>query len=167
MILRFLGKWYEIERFPAWYEEYGSCAFKTIDWCGNWIEIEHGFIRNEIQYILHVNSTYTHGDEAVFEIKKNNIDPFGIPLSVTFTDYDNYAIVYGCKSVVLQGMKYISAWILSRNTTLPSEMLDKAKTELNSLPYASIAYLKTVSQDTQECNFYWTAHVHAEDTARQ
>lgn len=62
-----------IERFPAWYEEFGSCAFKTIDFCGTRIEIAHGFVRNEIQYILHVNSSYTPGDEAVFEIKENNI----------------------------------------------------------------------------------------------
>lgn len=58
----------------------------------------------------------------------------------------------------------VSAWILSRNTTLQPEILEKAEMELNSLPYASIAYLKTVPQDTEKCNFYWTAHIHAEDS---
>lgn len=56
-----------------WYEISGSCAFKTIEFCGNQIEIQHGFVKNNIQYILHVNSSYNPGDEAVFEIKENNV----------------------------------------------------------------------------------------------
>lgn len=31
------------------------------------------FVRDGIQFVLHVNSSYTPGDEAVFAIQQNNI----------------------------------------------------------------------------------------------
>lgn len=70
---QFLGVWYEIARFPTWYEHFGACAYKTIQYCGRRIEIEHVFVRDGIQFVLHVNSTYYPGDEAVFTIQENNI----------------------------------------------------------------------------------------------
>ncbi|OWR41648.1 biliverdin binding protein-I, partial [Danaus plexippus plexippus] len=98
---RFLGKWYEIERIPSWYDDDAMCSYKIIQRCGRRIEFQHGFVKDSIEYVLHVNSTYTPGAEAVFDIQKNNIDPFGIPLSIITTDYTNYAIMYGCKIVSL------------------------------------------------------------------
>lgn len=72
-MFQFLGKWYEIERFPVWYEMSGKCAYKMIKQCGRRIEFQHVFINNGIKYTLHVNSSYVPGDEAVFPIKENNI----------------------------------------------------------------------------------------------
>lgn len=69
------------------------------------------------------------------------------------------------KYIIILMCLLVSAWILSRNTTLHPEILDKATIELNSLPYASIAYLRTVNQDTEQCKFHWTAHVNSEDRA--
>ncbi|KAI5642830.1 lipocalin / cytosolic fatty-acid binding protein family domain-containing protein [Phthorimaea operculella] len=163
-IEKFLGKWYEIERFNTWYEENGNCAYKYINQCGRRIEIEHGFVRDGVQYVLHVNSSYNPGDEAVFKINQSNIDPVGIPLSVITTDYSNYAIVYGCKNRPLLGInvRYISAWILSREPTLSEEILERAHQELNSIPNANVAYLETVPQAEEKCRYSWTAHVDAE-----
>ncbi|XP_053613667.1 insecticyanin-A-like [Plodia interpunctella] len=156
---KFLGLWYEIERFPIWYEDYGSCAYKRIQACGRHIEIDHSFIRDGVQYILHVNSSYVPGDDAVFVIEHNNIDPMGVPLTIITTDYTNYAVVYGCNFNEHIGIKYISAWILSRNSTLDTETRDKARLELNAIPYASVAYLEPVPQSEADCDFHWTAHV--------
>ncbi|KAG6455307.1 hypothetical protein O3G_MSEX009128 [Manduca sexta] len=105
-LVSFLGTWYEIERFPTWFEDYGQCAYKRIQYCNRRVELEHAFIRDGIQFILHVNSTYNPGDEAIFVIQENSIDPVGIPLSVITTDYTNYAVVYGCKTNEALGIKY-------------------------------------------------------------
>ncbi|KAI8424825.1 hypothetical protein MSG28_006754 [Choristoneura fumiferana] len=98
-------------------------------------------------------------------------DPVGIPISVITTDYTNYAIIYGCKSNLDTDIKYISAWILSRTTTLDPETLNKARLELNSIPYASAVYLEPVDQRESKCNAHWTAHIQAvnvhEDSADQ
>ncbi|KPJ17085.1 Lopap [Papilio machaon] len=162
-IERFLGLWYEIERFPAWYEGFGHCAYKRFQACGRRIEIEHSFVRNDIHYILHVNSTYAPGNDAIFKFKKNNIDPLSIPLSILATDYTNYAVVYGCKNNETLDIKYISAWILSREKNLSPEILETAYREINSIPYASTVYLEQVLQNEEKCVHHWTAHVHAED----
>ncbi|KAJ2953459.1 hypothetical protein O0L34_g1053 [Tuta absoluta] len=163
-IEKFLGKWYEMERFPTWYEENGNCAYKFINQCGRRIEIHHGFVRDRVQYVLHVNSSYNPGDEAVFEINKSNIDPVGVPLSVIATDYNNYAVVYGCKNRTLLGIntRYISAWILSRERRIAERTLEQAHQELNSIPNANVAYLERVPQSEENCRYSWTAHVDAE-----
>ncbi|CAH2044961.1 unnamed protein product, partial [Iphiclides podalirius] len=164
---KFLGLWYEVERFPAWYEESAKCASKRFQACGRRIEIEYAFVRDAIQYILHVNSTYIPGDDAVFTFEKNNIDPVGIPLSVIATDYTNYAILYGCRMNEQLDIKYISAWILSRSKILPSHILETAYREINSLSYVSTAYLEPVDQNDSNCAHHWTAHVHAEDAKEE
>ncbi|XP_050354412.1 insecticyanin-A-like [Nymphalis io] len=156
---RFLGKWNVIERFPVWYEEAGNCAYKLIQQCGRRIEFQHAYVKNGVKYTLHVNSSYAPGDEAVFAIEENNIDPVGIPLSIITTDYSNYAIVYGCKVNDILNLKYVVAWILSRSTTLGPELTEKARQELNALPFGSVAYLEKVDQNN--CNYHWSAHVHA------
>ncbi|KOB68096.1 Biliverdin binding protein-I, partial [Operophtera brumata] len=160
----FLGQWYEVARFPTWYENYGACAYKRIQYCGRRIEIEHVFVRDGIQYVLHVNSSYTPGDEAVFAIQENNIDPVGIPLNVISTDYTNYALVYGCRNNTEIDLKYINAWVLSRKPTLAEDILLKVYSELNAVPNANVAFLETVEQREEKCRFYWTAHVQAVDT---
>ncbi|KAJ8723726.1 hypothetical protein PYW07_007706 [Mythimna separata] len=157
----FLGQWYEIERFPIWYEQSGDCAYKRIQHCGRRVEIEHVYVRDGIQFILHLNTTFAPGDEAVFVIPESNIDPVGIPLTVLTTDYRNYAIVYGCKTSDTLGLKYITAWIMSRQPTLPEEFLQKAYHEINSLPSVSSIYLEKVDQSAARCQAHWTAHVQA------
>ncbi|CAK1583862.1 unnamed protein product [Parnassius mnemosyne] len=160
---KFLGVWYEIERIPIWYEEHAQCAYKRFQACGRRIEIEYGFVREGIQFILHVNSSYAPGDEAVFTLEKNNIDPLGIPLSVIATDYTNYAVVYGCRNNEELDIKYFSAWILSRYKILAPEILETAYRDINSIPYISTAYLEQVQQNEETCKCHWTAHVQAED----
>ncbi|KAL0819464.1 hypothetical protein ABMA28_007569 [Loxostege sticticalis] len=158
---RFLGTWYVIERFPAWFESDGHCAYKRFQACGRRIEIEHVYVRDGIEYVLHVNSTYNPGDEAVFRFESNNIDPVGIPISVIATDYSNYAILYGCNINHLMNIRYTVAWILSRYTSLPHEVLQAARTTLNAVPYTSPSFLETVYHDSSQCYRSWTAHVQA------
>ncbi|XP_023938807.2 apolipoprotein D [Bicyclus anynana] len=159
-IERFLGQWYTIQRIPSWYEENGQCSYKLVQQCERSIVFQHRSIRGGIEYMFHINSTYAPGDEAVFVIPKNNIDPFGIPLSVLRTDYTNYAIVYGCKYNQMLNFKYVLTWILSRSTTLPPDILDTAYEELYPLP-GGLGYMERVDHSPELCDYHWTAHVQA------
>ncbi|XP_075983183.1 lopap-like [Anticarsia gemmatalis] len=162
-IERFLGEWYEIERFPVWYEQYGNCAYKRLQYCGRRVEIDHVYVKEGIQFSLRVNSSYAPGDEAVFVIPETNIDPIGIPLQVISSDYTNYAVLYGCKSNEELGIKYLVAWILSRTSSLLEDILQKARRELDSIPFANVIYLEKVDHTDRQCAHHWTAHVQAEN----
>lgn len=39
--------------------------------------------------------------------------------------------------------------------------------KINSLPYASTAYLERVHQNGDNCAYHWTAHVQAEDAKEE
>ncbi|CAG4957166.1 unnamed protein product [Colias eurytheme] len=156
---KFLGKWYVIEKFPIWYETDGHCAYKVFQLCGRRVRIQSGYIKGDIQYVLHVNSTYASGDEAVFSIEANNVDPVGVPLSVISTDYTNYSVLYGCRVNGNLQLKYVNAWILSRSTTLSDDLLEQAHHQLKLLPDANTVYLE--KEDHSACSYQWTAQIHA------
>ncbi|CAG9565664.1 unnamed protein product [Danaus chrysippus] len=96
--------------------------------CGRRIEFQHSFVKDSIEYVLHVNSTYAPGAEAVFDIQKNNI---------------------------------VLAWVLSRNKTLSSNLLEEAHQTLMKIPSTSLAYFNSVSHSEKFCDHMWSAHVHA------
>ncbi|KAF9816949.1 hypothetical protein SFRURICE_016830 [Spodoptera frugiperda] len=147
----FLGQWYEIERFPIWYEQYGDCAYKRLQYCGRRVEIEHVYVRDGVQFVLHLNTTYIPGHEAVFEIHESNIDPIGIPFSVISTDYKNYAVVYGCKNNESLGLKYIFSLGFNRGNPLYlNELLIGSECEL---VYVAAIYMEihAMNQRTTIC----------------
>ncbi|KAG7297775.1 hypothetical protein JYU34_018517 [Plutella xylostella] len=160
---KFLGRWYEIERYPAWYEKAGRCAYKELKQCGRRISIQHVFVRDDIEYVLHTNSTYDRGAEAVFVVAGNNVDPIGIPFLVVATDYANFAVVYGCVDNIDENLKYLSTWILSRERTLDAARMKEAYDVIRSIPGSSPVYLQTVEHDDRKCAHIWTAHVHAQN----
>ena len=50
--------------------------------------------------------------------------------NVWATDYSRYALVYSCRQLVPNTIKYESAWILSRQKSLDSEIVAKLKRTL-------------------------------------
>ncbi|KAL4702762.1 hypothetical protein ACJJTC_002302 [Scirpophaga incertulas] len=162
-IERFLGQWHVLERYPVWYEDSGQCSSKRIETCGRRVEIEYTFVQEGVQYVLKMNSTYKPGDEAIFYIQDNRIDPISVPVNVIATNYIDYALIYGCKVSPNYNIKYTVAWILSRNKFLPEQTLQFLRLELNAIPYTSPAYLKLVSHDEESCTYHWTANIQAPD----
>ncbi|CAG9789461.1 unnamed protein product [Diatraea saccharalis] len=152
-----------MERYPTWYED-GHCSHKRFEACGRRIEIDHVFIREGVQFVFQVNSSYNPGDEAVFEIQDNIIDRIGIPIEVIATDYSEHALLYGCKYQPNYNIKYMLAWILSRNQTLPDEKIENLKTTLRTIPYSSPVYMERVRHDSDICAHSWTAHVDTIET---
>ncbi|XP_059047411.1 insecticyanin-A-like [Achroia grisella] len=156
---RFQGLWYEIERFPPWGEIRGECAHKRIQACGRKVEIENDFVKYGIQFTFRVNSTYAPGDEAVFVIEKSYVDPSSIPISVITTDYENYAVIYGCEYNEEWNLMFILGWVLSKTPTLSPELTEEARNQLISIPFANAAYLEKVHHGQKDCAHLWVAHI--------
>lgn len=69
------------------------------------------------------------------------------PYWVLATDYENYALVYSCVSIInLFRVDY--AWILARNRHLPSETVDFLK---NILTSNNIDVKKMTVTDQENC----------------
>ncbi|PNI24132.1 APOD isoform 3, partial [Pan troglodytes] len=129
---KYLGRWYEIEKIPTTFEN-GRCIQ------ANYSLMENGKIKvlnqelradgtvNQIEgEATPVNLT----EPAKLEVKFSWFMP-SAPYWILATDYENYALVYSCTSII-QLFHVDFAWILARNPNLPPETVDSLKNILTS-----------------------------------
>ncbi|XP_012670737.2 apolipoprotein Da, duplicate 2 [Clupea harengus] len=120
----YMGRWYEIQKLPSIFQK-GECGQATYT-------LGDG--------VVHVLNAELLADGTVSQIEGSAkpVDPAQpAKLAVTFfpgsppgpywvldTDYDNYALVYGCENY--GGLFYADfAWILSRSPTLTEETIEQ------------------------------------------
>ncbi|KAK2493585.1 hypothetical protein MC885_020282 [Smutsia gigantea] len=124
---KYLGRWYEIEKIPVSFEK-GSCIQ------ANYSLMENGNIKvinqemrpdgtvNQIEGMKFMNPKFLDSDGEVMPSS---------PYWVLATDYENYALVYSCTTIVwLFHMDHV--WILGRNPYLPPETVTYLKDILTS-----------------------------------
>ncbi|XP_008566368.1 PREDICTED: apolipoprotein D-like [Galeopterus variegatus] len=130
--LQYLGRWYEIEKIPVSFEK------------GNCIQADYSLMENGN---IKVINKEMRADGTVNQIEgeatqDNLTEPAKLavkffwlmpsaPYWVLATDYDNYALVYSCTTIVwLFHLDYV--WILGRNPYLPPETVTYLKDILTS-----------------------------------
>uniref|UniRef100_A0A2K6ACV5 Apolipoprotein D n=1 Tax=Mandrillus leucophaeus TaxID=9568 RepID=A0A2K6ACV5_MANLE len=124
---KYFGRWYEIEKIPTTFEN-GRCIQ------ANYSLKENGKIK--------ACGVRTRSDQ----VSSSLVMP-SAPYWVLATDYENYALVYSCVSVInLFRVDY--AWILARNRHLPSETVDFLK---NILTSNNIDVKKMTVTDQENC----------------
>ncbi|XP_049631972.1 apolipoprotein D [Suncus etruscus] len=126
-INKYLGRWYEIEKIPTSFEK-GSCIQ------ANYSLMENGNIKVINQEMRPDGSMNQIEGEAtqsnITEAAKLGVKFFWLmpwaPYWVLSTDYENYALVYSCTTIVwLFHVDYV--WILGRNPYLPPETITYLK----------------------------------------
>ena len=125
-LTKYLGVWYEIARFDYIFEKDGVC-------------VQANYTLNPADHskVIVTNSEYRNGsfEQAVGEAYIPNQkepakilvsfgSPFFAPYWVVETDYENYAMVFSCTSL-LNVYHYEVAWILSRSRQLDSSIVNK------------------------------------------
>jgi len=128
---RYLGLWYEIERFPAIFEgDNCGTANYTVNAAGN-IGVENRYIEDGVMH------------NAMGEAKQNDPSQPGL-LAVSFsntgavgdyrvveTDYDTYTLIFSCRD--LAHIVYAEfAWILTRDPKPDPAIVQRLKTKLGS-----------------------------------
>ncbi|XP_043270382.1 apolipoprotein D-like [Venturia canescens] len=114
---RFLGKWYEAERYFSILSVGTKCSIS------NYTMSEEGTIRvieSHVSTISKVESSAIgrvepigKSHEAKYYVKFDAVGiPYAMPYWVLGTDYDNYAVVHSCANIGLLSFK--SVWILTR-----------------------------------------------------
>ncbi|XP_004278821.1 apolipoprotein D [Orcinus orca] len=129
---KYLGRWYEIEKIPVSFEK-GSCIQ------ANYSLMENGNIK-VINKELRADGTVNQIEgeatqENITEPAKLAVKFFwfmpSAPYWVLATDYENYALVYSCTTIIwLFHMDHV--WILGRNPYLPPETVTYLKDILTS-----------------------------------
>ncbi|CAH1400707.1 unnamed protein product [Nezara viridula] len=124
---RYMGKWYEAERYFSVFEFGGKCVQSNYT----------DGIDNNINIISKQTSSLTGAKSTVNgAVKKNNSGnsaqmhmtfpylPVDAPYWVLETDYDTYAVVWSCTNFGLFSAR--NAWILTRDKNPPLKVMEKA-----------------------------------------
>ncbi|XP_003792732.1 apolipoprotein D [Otolemur garnettii] len=129
---KYLGKWYEIEKIPVSFEK-GSCIQ------ANYSLMENGNIK-VINKELRQDGTVNQIEGEATQVNLTEPAKLGVkffwwtpssPYWVLATDYENYALVYSCTTIIwLFHMEH--AWILGRHPYLPPETVTYLKDMLTS-----------------------------------
>ncbi|XP_023303348.2 apolipoprotein D-like [Lucilia cuprina] len=125
---KYLGKWYEYAKYPAYFEMEGKCvtALYSLSDDGN-VTVKNTLINektNVLTDILGTASLVANGKLLV----KFPVSP-AITVSSNYwildTDYDNYTVIYSCVPVTTNTHATI-AWILTRQALPEPTIIEKA-----------------------------------------
>ncbi|XP_025232638.1 apolipoprotein D [Theropithecus gelada] len=145
---KYFGRWYEIEKIPTTFEN-GRCIQANYSLKENGkIKVLNQELRADgtVNQIEGEASPVNITEPAKLEVKFFWFMP-SAPYWVLATDYENYALVYSCASIInLFRVDY--AWILARNRHLPSETVDFLK---NILTSNNIDVKKMTVTDQENC----------------
>ncbi|XP_008837238.1 apolipoprotein D [Nannospalax galili] len=145
---KYLGRWYEIEKSPVSFEK-GVCNQ------ANYSLMENGNIKvlnQEMRPDGTVNQIEVEAMQSnVSEPAKLGVKFFQLmpptPYWILATDYENYALVYSCTTIIwLFHVDHV--WILGRNPYLPPETVTYLKDILTS---NDISIEKMTTSDQVNC----------------
>ncbi|XP_063591259.1 apolipoprotein D-like [Penaeus indicus] len=134
---RYLGKWYEQEKYPVAYQAVGRC------WTGTYIKDKYsGEISVRLDFkdivlnrprILTVDigrkKPYAEPNRLFYTLP--NVPLFEDEYEVLDTDYDNWTLEYDCQNQPIGHTKI--AWILTRSPRPTYDVIHAAKTALARL----------------------------------
>ncbi|CAH2989683.1 unnamed protein product [Chilo suppressalis] len=147
---RFLGTWYEVERYFT-VSELGSRCVAT-----NYISTPEGriLVSNEITNYLtglkrlmegHLQMVGREG-EGRFMVKYSSLPlPYDYEYSILDTDYDSYAVMWSCSG--LGPVHTQSAWLLTRERLPSLLIMQKAYAALDRFKISRAFFVKTNQAD--------------------
>lgn len=126
---KYLGKWYEVERYFAWFEFSGKCVTANYSLNDNdTVKI----VNKQISSLTGVASSIEgigrligRSDDSKLTVTFPSLPlPFDAPYWVLDTDYESYAVVWSCTNLGVFNVRNV--WILTREPKPPVAVLEKA-----------------------------------------
>jgi len=130
-VSKYLGLWYEIERFPAIFEgdNCGTANYSLKD--NGKINVDNRYIKDGVVHnaIGEANVRDFAKDEATLDVVFSSIGPKG-DYRVIETDYTSYSLVFSC-TAAFHLINTEFAWILTRDPQPDPQVIARLKTVLS------------------------------------
>ncbi|CAG2116184.1 unnamed protein product [Medioppia subpectinata] len=145
---RFMGKWYEIQKYPNVWEAGQKCITTNYNLNPNGtINVENRGVYKLINYPINIRGLATPNttDPARFDIEFRRFAGFTgkSKLWILETDYQNYALTYSCSSLPVVPINIENAWIMSRTPTLDQQIVDLLSNRLTAINSPTFLFFRT------------------------
>ncbi|KAF4528451.1 hypothetical protein B566_EDAN015853 [Ephemera danica] len=128
-IAKYLGRWFEAERYFALFEFAGKCVVSNYTDMGDG---RYVILNRQTSALTGIRSTIEgelqslgRTDETKLTVRFPSVPvTMDIPYWVLETDYDNYAVVWSCTNFGLFSTR--NAWIMTRSPKPSLEVMQKA-----------------------------------------
>ncbi|XP_072946605.1 apolipoprotein D-like isoform X2 [Epargyreus clarus] len=143
---RYLGKWFEAEKYFTIFELGGRCI------TAEYVEKDNGIIgviNKQLSSLTGIKSEIegeamqvSRSDEGKLSVRFPSL-PVNIaaPYWIVDTDYDNYAVVWSCYDFGIFHTR--NAWILTRERHPPLSTIEKAYTALEKNNINKVYFMRT------------------------
>ncbi|XP_065083818.1 apolipoprotein D-like [Ochlerotatus camptorhynchus] len=148
---RFLGNWYEVERYFTVNEVATKCVAVTYELMADGkIYVRNAFTNrfNNVERIISgVMEAPGKTKNGKYTVKYQSF-PYNYNASfmILDTDYDNFAVIYSCSTIGPVGHT-VSAWLLTRERLPPGPVLQRAYGVLDKYRINRTFFVKTNQDD--------------------
>lgn len=148
---KYLGRWYEIEKYPNWFEK-GSCNgadYKLAQ--SGLISVNNSEIldNGKLNYVIgEARQDPSSSIASHLQVRFSKWQPWG-QYWVLDTDYSSYTIVYSCTNLLVARLEFL--WVMSRQRTISNEAEDHAYRLLDGYGI-STSKLEKANQDPAFCS---------------
>ncbi|KAG9430246.1 hypothetical protein HZU67_07448 [Apis mellifera carnica] len=147
----YVGKWYEIEKYFAFFEFGGKCVTAIYSEGEN---SAINILNKQISALTGVSSSIEGVGKPVVKIEEAKLIvtfptlplPVDAPYWVLDTDYTSYAVVWSCSNFGVFSMRNV--WILAREPKPPVSVLEKAYQVLDKNNISRAYFIRT---DQKNC----------------
>jgi len=147
---KYLGRWYEIEKYPNWFER-GSCNAAEYKLKNNGgIAVNNSEILDNGKLNLAIGEARQDPSSSILshlQVRFSRWQPWGQYL-VLDTDYDTFTVVYSCSNLLVTRLEFL--WILSRQRTISAETHERIYTLLDGFGIRT-SPLEKANQDPALC----------------
>ncbi|KAJ1527797.1 hypothetical protein ONE63_007748 [Megalurothrips usitatus] len=147
---RYLGTWYEAERYFTVLEAGSRCVSTNYTKAVDGRVLVSNQITNRLTGIKRVVEgeirNVVKGAESKLNVKYSTLPvPFETTYSVLDTDYDSYAVVWSCSSI--GPLRTQNAWVMTRERLAPGTVLQMAYGVLDKYKISRTFFVKTDQAD--------------------
>ena len=147
---RYLGTWYEAERYFTVLEAGSRCVSTNYTKAVDGRVLVSNQITNRLTGIKRVVEgeirNVVKGAESKLNVKYSTLPvPFETQYSVLDTDYDSYSVVWSCSSI--GPLRTQNAWVMTRERLAPGTVLQMAYGVLDKYKISRTFFVKTDQAD--------------------